>query len=99
MEYTVGSPFRMESVAMTPDQLNVTIYNPPGGMDLKHKFWWEAFGMFGLITLICNIKIFYGFDFWVSAILPVAIMLSVKQSGAHYNPSMTISNFLIKFSP
>ena len=26
-------------------------------------------------------------------------MVSVKQSGAHYNPSMSFSNFFIKFSP
>jgi glycerol uptake facilitator-like aquaporin len=55
--------------------------------------------MFGLITLITQIKPFYGFDFWISSILVFAIVLSVKQSGAHYNPSMTLSNFLIKFSP
>lgn len=49
--------------------------------------------------LICHINPVYGFDFWISSILPVAIMLSVKQSGAHYNPSMSMSNFFIKFSP
>lgn len=55
--------------------------------------------MFFLIILICQVKPFYGFDLWISALLTVAIMLSVKQSGAHYNTTMTISNFLIKFGP
>lgn len=55
--------------------------------------------MFGLIMMICQINPFYGFDLWVSALLTIAIMLSVKQSGAHYNTTMTISNFLIKFGP
>jgi hypothetical protein len=55
--------------------------------------------MFGLISLITQYKPFYGFDFWIASILLFAILLSVKQSGAHYNSSMTLSNFLIKFSP
>ena len=55
--------------------------------------------MFFLIILICQLKPVYGFDLWISSLLPVVIMLSVKQSGAHYNPTMTVSNFLIKFGP
>lgn len=55
--------------------------------------------MFFLILLICCVKPAIGFDLWITSLIPVAIMLSVKQSGAHYNPSMTISNFLIKFNP
>lgn len=55
--------------------------------------------MFLFMSMIANVKLVYGFDFWISAILLVGMMLSVKQSGAHYNPSMTLSNFLIKFSP
>jgi glycerol uptake facilitator-like aquaporin len=55
--------------------------------------------MFFLIILIGFIKPFYGFDFLISSLLLIAIMVSVKQSGAHYNPSMSFSNFFIKFSP
>jgi|688.fasta_scaffold982630_2 hypothetical protein len=53
--------------------------------------------MFGLIIMICFLKPFYGFDIWITIILTPAMMLSVKQSGAHYNPAMTLSNFFIKF--
>lgn len=49
--------------------------------------------------IISNIKIQYGFDFWLTAILYIGMNLCIKQSGAHYNPSMTLSNFIIKFSP
>lgn len=72
---------------------------PNTDLSLSQKFWWEAFGMFLFMSMITNIKIEYGFDFWISVILLPAMMLCVKQSGAHYNPSMTLSNFLIKFSP
>lgn len=67
-------------------------------MPLGEKFWWEAFGMFFLILLISAMNPSYNFDYWLSALLPIAIMLSVKQSGAHYNPSMSLSNFFIVFS-
>lgn len=55
--------------------------------------------MFFLILLICSMNPFYNFDYWLTSLLPIAIMLSVKQSGAHYNPSMSFSNFFIVFSP
>lgn len=100
MEYpSLPSRSRLRSLEFSDNVLNKSIYNPPSGMDLNRKFWWEAFGMFIFVNMIGNLKPFYGFDFWITAILPIAIMLSVKQSGAHYNPSMTLSNFLIKWSP
>lgn len=55
--------------------------------------------MFLFVMLQCNIKSYYNFDFWLSAILYIAMNLCIKQSGAHYNPVMTVSNFVIKFGP
>jgi glycerol uptake facilitator-like aquaporin len=55
--------------------------------------------MFFFVCLMTQVKAFYGSDLWIASLLVIAIMLSVKQSGAHYNPCMTLSNVLIKFSP
>jgi glycerol uptake facilitator-like aquaporin len=61
-------------------------------------FWFEAIGMFIFVFLQACTKQPTGIHLQITFILSMAIPMCAKVSGAHYNPAVTVSNYLCWFN-
>lgn len=69
---------------------------PPPSVD--KIYWFECIGMFIFVFLQACVKQPIGIHLQITLILMIAIPMCVKISGAHYNPAVTVSNYLCCFN-